>query len=73
MRATVLENTDYERDLTSGALVNVNKVAHYATLQKRLQQKAVAAEKRKLQHDIEELRETCKYLQIQLDELRKTL
>lgn len=73
MRAKVLENTDYERDLTTGALVNVNKAAHYASLQKRLHQKAMAAEKIKMQRDIEELKETCKSLQSQLDELKKTL
>jgi hypothetical protein len=73
MRAKVLENTDYERDLTTGALINVNKAAHYASLQKRLQQKALVADKMKMQHDIEELKETCKSLQTQLYELKKTL
>jgi|688.fasta_scaffold1748756_2 hypothetical protein len=73
MRAKVLENTDYERDLTSGALINVNKAAHYASLQKRLQQKAMLAEKIKMQRDIEELKETCKSLQNQLDGFKKTL
>lgn len=73
MRAKVLENADYERDLASGALINVNKAAHYASLQKRLQQKALAAEKIRMQRDIEELKETCKSLQSQLDDLKKTL
>lgn len=73
MRAKVLENADYERDLTSGALINVNKAAHNAALQKRLHQKALMTEKIRMQRDIEELKETCKSLQSQLDELKKTL
>lgn len=73
MRARVLENDNLERDLKTGAIINTNTSAYNQALQRRYKQKMLDLERENVQKELQYLRETCYNLQMQIDQLKKTL
>jgi hypothetical protein len=73
MRARVLENDSLERDLTTGAIINADASAYTNALQRRHQQKMLDAERKSVQTELTALRQTCEFLQTQINELKKSI
>ena len=73
MRVKLVDSTDFEKDLKTGALINVNASQYQLALQRKQQHKKNQEEKLALQQTIDDLVSLCKNLQDQINDLKKSL
>jgi hypothetical protein len=73
MRAKVVDSNDFEKDLKTGALINVNASQYQMALQRKYQYKKNQEEKKELRQTIDDLIAICKNLQEQINDLKKSL